>query len=209
MDTTFLQFFRYKLSVSSRQRVHAWYPLFDCPDRLLSAGQSLMVTKSNARRSKFSCLYSSQTRTPSSFHSSKSSSTNGLRYTSISLPDCFGPWISTGVIMYFRFMHSQEGRLNIQRVTGHILRLLPHSPNGFIPSVLKPNLMFLGSLSKSGKSLSTFLHWDPFVGCLSICSCLRSSLCHRINLALDLFLKKRFKRGITGKYCKDHRGVRP
>ena len=93
MYTTFLQFFRYKLSVSSRQWVHAWYPLFDCPDRLLSAGQSLMVTKSNARRSKFCCLYSSQTCTPSSFHNSKSSSTNGLRYTSISLPGCFGPWI--------------------------------------------------------------------------------------------------------------------
>src|SRR6185312_11125340 len=77
---------------------------------------------------------------------------------------------------------------------------LPHSPNGFIPSVLKPNLMFLGSLTKSGNSLSTFLHRDPSAGCLNIRSCLRSSLCHRINLALDLFLKKRFKRGITGKY---------
>ena len=141
-----------------------------------------------------------QTHTPSSFHSSKSSSTNGLWYTSISLPGCFGPWISINIIMYFRFLHSQEGRLNIRRVTCHVLWLLPHSLNGFIPSVLKPNLMFLGSLSKSGNSLSTFLHWDTSVGCLNISSCLRSSLCHRINLAWDLFLKKCFKHGITGKY---------
>ena len=105
--TTFWQFFRYKLSVSSRQWVQAWYPLFNCPDKLLSVGQSLMVTKNNAQRSKFSCLYLSHTGTPSLFHNNKSSSTNSLRYTSISLPGCFGPWISTGINIYFCFMQSQ------------------------------------------------------------------------------------------------------
>ena len=40
----------YILSVSSKQCVHAWYPLFVCPKRLLRAGQSLMVTNSNAFR---------------------------------------------------------------------------------------------------------------------------------------------------------------
>ena len=67
--------------------------------------------ENNARRSKFSCLYSSHTRTPSGFHNNKSSSTDGLRYTSISLPGCLGPWISSGINIYFLFMHSQEGRL--------------------------------------------------------------------------------------------------
>jgi hypothetical protein len=123
-----------------------------------------------------------------------------LRYTSISLSDCFGRWISTGIMMYFRFMHSQERRLNIHIVTGHVLWLLPHLPNGFIPFVLKPNLIFLVFLSKSRNSLSTFLHWDPFAWCLSIRSCLRSSLCYRINLPCALFLNKRFKHGIIGKY---------
>ena len=114
--------------------------------------------------------------------------------------------------LFYIWIKLQEGRLNIHRITGHVLRLLPHSLKGhvlrllphslkgFIPSVLKPNLMFLESISKSGNSLSTFLHWDPSAGCLSIWSFLRSSLCHRINLACALFLNKRFNRCISGKY---------
>ena len=77
MSTHFLQWVNHILSVSSKQCVHALYPLFDCPDRLL-ADQSLMVTNNNARRLKSSCLYSSHIRTPSSRHSNNSSSTNGL-----------------------------------------------------------------------------------------------------------------------------------
>jgi hypothetical protein len=109
--TTFLLLSKYILSISPKQCVHALYPLFVCPERLLRAGQSLMVTNSNARRSNSSYLYSSHTRTPSVYHSCLSSSTNGLRYTSMSLPGCFGPWISTGIIINFRFMHNQGGRL--------------------------------------------------------------------------------------------------
>src|SRR6185436_13537533 len=99
MYTTFLQGVNHILSVSSKQCVHALYPLFECPDKLLRAGQSLIVTNSNARRLKFSCLYSSHIRTPSSPQSNKSSSTNGLRYTSMSFPGCFGPGISTGTMV--------------------------------------------------------------------------------------------------------------
>src|SRR3989337_3163731 len=84
---------KYILSVSSKQCVHALYSLFVCPERLLRAGQSLMVTNNNARRSNSCCLCSSHTRTPFLFYSSKSSSTNGLRYTSMSLPGCLGPWM--------------------------------------------------------------------------------------------------------------------
>src|SRR5215218_6588251 len=105
----FQLFSKYLLSVSSKQCVHALYPLFVCPEMLLRAGQSLMVTNNNARRSNSCSVCSSHTRTPGSAHNSKSSSTNDLRYTSMSLPGCFGPWISTGIIMNFRFMHNQGG----------------------------------------------------------------------------------------------------
>ena len=70
----------------------------------------MIVTNSNARRLKFSCLYSSHIRTPSSPQRNKSSSTNGLRYTSMSFPGCFGPGISTGIMMNFCFMQSHGGR---------------------------------------------------------------------------------------------------
>ena len=91
--------------------VHVLYPLFDCPERLLRAGQSLIVTNNNARRSKCSSLYSSHTRMPVLLQKSRSSSTNGLRYTSMSFPGYVGPWMSTGIIMNFYFMHSHGGRL--------------------------------------------------------------------------------------------------
>src|SRR5438128_1963047 len=76
------------------------------------------------------------------------------------------------------------------------------SPKGFIPSVLSPNLMFLTSFAKSGYVLSTFLHYDPSAGCLSIVSSLSllRALCHCINWVCALFAKYRFKRGIMGKY---------
>jgi hypothetical protein len=116
------------------------------------------------------------------------------------LPGCFGSWISTGIIMNFRFMHIQPGRLNIHSVTGQVLWPLLNSPNGLKPSVLKPNLMFLASPAKCFYFLSIFLHWDPSAGCLSMWSCLQSLLCHVTNLAFYLFLNRRFKRGIIGKY---------
>src|SRR6185369_5492279 len=92
-----------------------------CPESFASAGQSLMHTKSKARRLKDSCLYSSHTRTPSSCQSIKRSSIKGCRNTSMSLPGSFGPSISTGIMMNLRFRHNQGGRLNIHRVTGHVL----------------------------------------------------------------------------------------
>src|SRR4051812_17205046 len=121
MYTFFLQLSRYILSVSAKQCVHAWYPLFVCPERLLRARQSLMVTKSKACRSNSSFLCSSHTRTSFAFQNYKRSSTNGLRYTSMSLPGYLGPWMRTDIIMNFYFMHFQGGRLYIQRVTGQVL----------------------------------------------------------------------------------------
>jgi hypothetical protein len=125
-------------------------PLFVCPDRLLRVGQSLMVMNNKAHRLKFSCRYSSHIRTPSSCHNNNSSLTNGLRYTSMSLLGCFGPGISLSIMMNFHFMQSHGRRLYIHRVTGQVLWLLLISPKGFMPSVLKANLMFLASSAKSG-----------------------------------------------------------
>ena len=102
--------------------------------------------------------------------------------------------------MNFHFIHSQGGRLYIQSVTGQVLWPLLCSPKGFMPSVLKPNLIFHSSFANVGNVLSTFLHCDPSAGCLNILSCLRSSLCHHINLAFVLFMNKHFRLGIRGKY---------
>src|SRR3954468_4726174 len=88
----------------------------------------------------------------------------------------------------------------MHRITGQVLRLELCSPKGFMPSVLRPNLKLLASYAKSGYFLSIFLHCDPSAGCLNISSDLRSSLCHRNNLACSLFLNKRFNRGIIGAY---------
>ena len=69
--------------------------------------------------------------------------------------------------------------------------------------------MFLASKEKSVYVLSIFLHCDPYAGCLNIESCLHSSLCHRINLALSLFLNRRSKRGIIGEYHMTLAGTLP
>jgi hypothetical protein len=111
MYTTFWHFFKNIPSMSWKQCVHALYPLFDYPERLLRAGQSLIIMNNNAHRSKCSSLYSFHTRTPVLLHKSRSSSTNGLRYTSMSFLCCFGPWMGTSIIMNFHFMHSHGGRL--------------------------------------------------------------------------------------------------
>ena len=146
-------------------------------------------------------MCSSHARTPVPFHSCKSSSTNGLRYTSMSLLGCLGPWMSTGIIMNFRFMHNQGGRLYKHRVTGQVLWLLLCSPKGLIPSALRPNHTLLASSANSSQYfLSIFLHYDPIAGALNFPSFLRSSLCHRINLACSPFLNRRFNRGIIGAY---------
>jgi hypothetical protein len=83
--TTFLLYLTYVLQVSSKIYVRAWNPLF-FPGRLPSVGQSLMVTNNNAHRLMVSFLSSSHTCTHFSSHNVLRSSTNGLRYTSMSLP---------------------------------------------------------------------------------------------------------------------------
>ena len=114
---------------------------------------------------------------------------------------CLGPWMSTGIIMNFRFMHNQGGRLYKHRVTGQVLWLLLCSPKGLMPSALRPNHTLLASSANSFPYfLSIFLHCDPSAGTLNFPSFLRSSLCHRIALACSLFWNKRFNHGIIGAY---------
>src|SRR6266542_2217423 len=103
-----------------------------------------MVTKIMSRSVKQYYLNSYHTSSPS-FHSFSISSSKGLRNTSISFLGCFGPWISIDSIRYFRFIHSHEGMLRMDRTTSQVLCELLMSPNGFIPSVLNANLTFLGS----------------------------------------------------------------
>ena len=111
---------------------------------------------------------------------------------------------------YIRLLPGQQQQLYFDQFSRHrtyfdqiprqVLCPLLISPKGFMPSVLKPNLMFLASKAKSVYVLSIFLYCDRSAGCLNIESCLRSSLCHRINLAFSLFLNRCFKRGIIGEY---------
>jgi hypothetical protein len=176
------------------------YPLFDYPERLLRADQSLIVTNNNAHRSKCFYLYSSHTRTHVLLHKSRSSSTKGLRYTSMMFPGCFGPCMSSGIIMNFHFMHNHGRRWQIHRVIGQVLWLLLCLSKGFMPSILQANLKFLAWSANFRNSLLIALHWDPLAGCLNISSTLQSSLFHRSNFACSLFLNKYFKRGIIGAY---------
>jgi hypothetical protein len=54
-------------------------------------------------------------------------------------------------MMNFRFMQSHGGRLYMHRVTSQVLLLLFILWKGFMPSVLKVNLMFLASVQSLGK----------------------------------------------------------
>src|SRR5664279_3322675 len=106
--------------------------------------------------------------------------------------------------MYFLFMHNHWGRLYIHTNTGQVLCVLLWLPNGLSPSVLAPNLMFLGSLAKSGYSRSNALHWLGSAGCLSFRSSISSgfllSACQRISFASLGSTKYRCRRGMSGKY---------
>jgi hypothetical protein len=70
-------------------------------------------------------------------------------------------------------------------------------PNGFIPSVLSANIIFifLGSFPKGSSSfevlnLSMFLHYSKLVGCLNIASLMRSSAFQQICFVVSGFVNK-------------------
>src|SRR6187551_3972422 len=106
-----------------------------------------MVVNNMACNVKYSRLNSSQTSGTPGHQSFFRSSTNGLRYTSIRSPGCFGPETKIDNIRYFCFLHSQGGRFSTDSTTGQVLCVELWLPNGFTPSVLIANRMFLQSLA--------------------------------------------------------------
>jgi hypothetical protein len=118
-----------------------------------------------AFRLKCSFLYSSHTLTPCS-QSFCISSINGSKKTSISMSACLGPDMRVVNRRYFHLWHNHGGRLYMHIITGQVLFGFLIPPKGFIPSLLKPNLIFLGSLEKSSSWLrSKCFHCLPSTGC--------------------------------------------
>src|SRR5512141_2400208 len=74
------------------------------------------------------------------------------------------------------------------------------SPKGFMPSVHRHILMFLGSAAKSLCFRSIFLHSIESAGCLSIPSFLLSVACQRTNFASFGLAKILLKRSMIGRY---------
>ena len=129
------------------------------------------------------------------------SSIKGSKKTSMSTAGCVGPEIRSVSKRYFHFCINQRGRLYMVRITGHVLCLLLLSANGFIPSVLRANLTFRGSLANSGWLALKSCHCLPSAGCCNFSSFLCSSeACQLISWASSAFANKHLNRSITGRY---------
>jgi len=109
----------------------------------------------------------------------------------MSFPGCLGPDI---------FMHNQYGKLKITSKIGHELYLLLKLPYGFIPSVARPSLRFLGSLPNSGYKQSVFFHCGESAGCRNNPSHILPFECHVKFFASLTLAKKRFNHGMIGRY---------
>jgi hypothetical protein len=126
---------------------HFIFPL-TCPVRDKRAGLSLIVPKIMTFRLKCCFMYSSHTLTLCS-QSFCMSSINGSEKMSMSTPACLGQDMRVVNRTYFCLWRNHGGRLYMHILTGQVLYGFLISPKGFIPSVLRPNLIFLGSLEKS------------------------------------------------------------
>jgi hypothetical protein len=152
---------------------HHVFPL-TCPIRDKRAGLPLIVQKIMAFRLKCSFLYSSHTLTPCS-QSFCMSSINGSKKISISIPVCLGPNMRVVNRRYFHLWHNHEGRLYMHIIIGQVLCGFLISLNGIIPSMLRPNLIFLGSLEKSSWLRLKCFHCLSSVGCQIFPSLFRQS----------------------------------
>src|SRR5512142_2441056 len=74
------------------------------------------------------------------------------------------------------------------------------SPKGFMPSIHRHIVMFLGSAAKSLCFRSIFLHSIESTGCLSILSFLLSVACQHTNFASLGLAKILLKRSMIGRY---------
>jgi hypothetical protein len=143
---------------------HPVFPL-TCLVKSKHAGLSLIMQKIMAFRLKCSFLYSSHTLTPCS-QSFCMSSSNGSKKISMSMPAYLGPDMRVVNRRYFHLWHNHGGRLYMHIITGQVLCGFFISPKGFIPSVVRPNLIFLGSLEKSSSWLRLkCFHCLPSAGC--------------------------------------------
>jgi hypothetical protein len=142
---------------------HHIFPL-TCLVRAKRAGLSLIMQKIIAFRLTCSFLYSTHKLTPCS-QSFCLSSINGSKKASISMPACLGPDMRVVNRRYFRLWHNHGARLHMHIITGQVLCGFLISPKGFIPLVLRPNLIFLGLLEKSSWLRSKCFHCLPSAGC--------------------------------------------
>jgi hypothetical protein len=148
---------------------HHVFPL-TCPIRDKHAGLSLIVQKIMTFRLKCSFLYSSHKLNPCS-QSFCMSSINGSKKIFISMPACLGSDMRIINRRYFHLWRNHGGRLYMHIITGQVLCGFLISPKGFIPSVLRRNLIFLGSLEKSSSWLrSKCFHCLPSAGCRNFSS---------------------------------------
>jgi hypothetical protein len=87
-------------------------------------------------------------------------------------------------------------------LTGQVLYGFIISSKGFIPSILKANLIFLGSLQNSGWLRLKVFHCWASVGCQSFPSflCPSGAPCQMMSLASLALENRCFKRSITGRY---------
>jgi hypothetical protein len=162
---------------------HRVFPL-TCPVRAKRAGFSLIVQKIMAFRLKCYFLYSSHTLTPC-FQSFYMSSINGSKRTCMSMSICLGPDMRVISRRYFYFWHNHEGRLYMHIITGQVLR---------------PNLIFLGSLEKSSPWLRLkCFHCLPSAGCRIFPSVFRWT-CQSNSCASIALENIRFKWSMTGRY---------
>jgi hypothetical protein len=115
----------------------------------------------------------------------------------MSFPGCYGPGISTDIIIYFCLLHNQGGRFKIVSTIGHVICVLLFL-NWLMSSVLIAIIIFLVSMANSEFCKSMFYHCVASVGCLIIqASYLCFSLCH-LNNSDFLFANQRFNRGMIG-----------
>jgi hypothetical protein len=142
---------------------HAVFSL-SYPVRTKREGLSFIVQKIMPIRLKCCFLYSSHTLTSCS-QSFCMSFINGSKKISMSMPACLGPDMRVVNRRYFRLWHNHGGRLYMHIITGQVLCGFLISPKEFIPSVLRPNLIFLGLLEKSSSWLrSKYFHCLPSLG---------------------------------------------
>ena len=140
-------------------------------------------------------------------HSLSISYIKGLRNTSISMPVCLWPEIKL-VRRYFLFWHNHVGMFYTVKITGQVLWSLIFSLKGFIPSVLKPNRIFLGSSLNSLCFSSILCHWLQSAGCAILSSSTLCSSSHHVMSAASLgFRNIRLKRSVTGRYHITRAGI--